>query len=258
MAYKRGFSLWKPKFHDGTYYCAADNLNSVHLIKSTDGMNWEYVSTITTQYKPSETALTFLKDGTLLAFSRLNDKGTLGDTRAGFSKSSPPYSSWEFKLGGTQHFSGPAAELVGNTVLVSSRTLLSSWGLSPNPKVPGDGGQRTALYIFDVDTMSLSSPVMLPTETGGDSSYPGILPTGNNRALVCWYDGSRNYGSPSPSNIWLAQTRIVPEPRINSAIMTGAALLAMSCRLRKQYHLPSVTFMRECTKGDKDDDISDK
>ena len=205
-----GAQFWKPKSHNGIYYTGADVGNSTYLLKSPDGINsWEVVSTITSLYGPTETSLVFLKDDRLLALVRINDK-VPGATVGGFYLSSPPYTSWTTgTIDESHHFSGPAAALVNDTILVASRTLVEDWGLPPEPPL---ANQRTALYTFDVKTMSLGFPVMLPTREGGDSSYPGILPTGRNRAVMCWHDGDTDYGSEDPSaisNIWLAHIKIV-------------------------------------------------
>ena len=90
-------------------------------------------------------------------------------------------------------------------MVVASRTLLPDWGLKSEPPL---GPQRTVLYTLNPQTLRLELQAILPTEQGGDSSYPGILPIGDGEALVCWHDGSRKYAAPNPSNIWLARIRI--------------------------------------------------
>jgi len=203
QTYEDGYSFWKPKAHKGLYYAAADISGRAELLKSTDGINWQLVSIISDNYATTETSLVFLEDNRLLALSRQNSSP--GGHWPGFSISSPPYTSWDYVLGNHTHFSGPAAALVGDTIVVASRTILPDWGL---PSEQGLDDQRTALYTFNLKTMRLELEAMLPTETGGDSSYPGILPTGKDCAVVCWHDGSTTWHEPSPSNIWLAHIRV--------------------------------------------------
>lgn len=201
--YKEGWQLWKPKEHKGVYYAPADCLTcgfEVELLQSTDGIEWRSVSTITKTNKPTETAITFLPDGRCLAVIRQNVSGH----PIGFAIAEPPYSNWELSSG-KGHFSGPAIDMVGETIVVAGRTLRESWNL---PQEPGLEHQRTALFTVDLESMSLKLQAMLPTETGGDSSYPGIQPMGDDRALVCWYDGSTDWDHPNPSNIWLAEIEV--------------------------------------------------
>lgn len=205
--YKKAWQLWKPKQHKGAYYVAADCLSCGHkseLLKSTDGIHWKSIGLITDKNLPTETAITFLPDDRILAVIRQNVAGH----PPGFAIAEPPYTDWKVSSG-KGHFSGPAIDLVGGTVVIASRTLLEDWNL---PQIPGLEHQRTALYTFNLESMSLELQAILPTETGGDSSYPGIQRIGEDRALVCWHDGSTTWHHPSPSNIWLAEIRVQSQP----------------------------------------------
>ena len=186
------------------YYVAADISGRAELLKSTDGINWQFVSVISDRYNTTETSLVFLPDNRLLALSRQNKSP--GSHWPGFSISSPPYTSWDYTLGNEAYFGGPAAELIGDTIVVASRTYLGNWGL---PQEPPRENQRTALYRFNLKTMRLELQAMLPSKQGGDSSYPGILRLGNDRAIMCWYDGAIDCENPNPSEIWLAHIKIV-------------------------------------------------
>lgn len=207
-----GDQCWRPKAWKGTYYVACDYGNDrVDLLSSDDGLSWKYASTIMrrSKYAPTETAITFLKDGRCLAVTRGNTNQTCDPV---FSIASPPYKSWTYGHG-DKHFSGPAVERIGDTVIVVSRTVIGpdkgQWSFPRDRQIPDDDGQRTAVHIFDVETMSLETPILLPTKTSGDSSYPGILPIGEDRALLSWHYGNRHWGTPGPNDIWLAKIRIV-------------------------------------------------
>jgi hypothetical protein len=182
--YQAGWQLWKPKQYEGQFYVAADCItcgHKVELLTSTDAINWQSIAQITDTNAPTETAITFLPDGRLLAVIRQNIAGH----PPGFAIADPPYTDWQL-FGGQGHFSGPAIEMVGDTIVVASRTLLQDWNL---PSEPGLQDQRTAVYTFDLESMSLELQAILPTETGGDSSYPGIVPLDNDRALISDDDG---------------------------------------------------------------------
>ena len=107
--YDPGFSWWKPVSHGGRHYVAADVMEGdrrVDLLGSADGLKWETISTILSG-KFTETALLFLPDDRLLAVTR---QGRL-------SVAPPPYRAWTVVE--CDHVGGPAAALIGETVLVS-------------------------------------------------------------------------------------------------------------------------------------------
>lgn len=173
--YDPGFSWWKPVSHSGVHYVAADVMvgqRRVDLLRSTDGLRWEPVSTILPG-KFTETALTFLPDDRLLAFTR---QGRLSMAR-------PPYTEWE--AWECHHMGGPAAALVGDTVLVSGR---SSTEVHPDDQ---PGSSRTALYVLDIGNkvQPLRWVMNMPSFWGKDVSYPDFHVLDGRRALMCWYDG---------------------------------------------------------------------
>ena len=200
--------FWKPKFHDGWYYVACDyNNDTVELLRSKDGLDWSRAATVIskTKYKPTETAIVFLKDGRCLAMMRLNGLG--GSTLPGYAIAKPPYTKWQFTLGKSVRFSGQAVERYGDTIVVASRAELGKkpgqWDF-PRGSIRKDRGHRTVLSTFDVESMRLKVHAVLPTERGYDNSYCGLLRTGKDRALVSWHDGDVK----TFSNIWLAHIRI--------------------------------------------------
>ncbi|MBC8355295.1 MAG: hypothetical protein H8E66_25240 [Planctomycetes bacterium] len=200
-----GDQFWKPKFYNGSYYVASDyNNDRVDLLKSTDGLSWRHTGTILegTKYKPTEIAIVFLEDGRCLALLRMNNIGPSG-TLPGFAISSPPYTSWDLTLGKAVRFSGHAVERFGDTILVASRAEL---GTGPGRwDIPGErASQRTVLYTFNLETMRLEFQALLPSEHYRDSSYVGLVKTGESSALMSWHDGNVR----SESNIWLARIRI--------------------------------------------------
>jgi hypothetical protein len=200
-AYQYNYGFWKPKSHGGVYYVAADVDDSasgapakergrVELLRSEDGLHWQPISIITQGNRCTETSLVFLKDESLVAITR----------QRVLSVSRPPYTQWS-RLGPERPFSmsGPAAELVGDTVLVSCRVHRRDI----SDQQPGE--TRTGLFTLDVESGSLEWRMNLPTQWGGDQSYAGILPDGEKRALVSYYDGQMYQpGVPVQSDIMLA------------------------------------------------------
>jgi len=176
--YTGGFSVWKPRSHEGVHFMAADVLGNdprVELLKSLDGLKWERVSNILqVGRKMTETDLVFLRDGTLLALTR---QGRL-------SRSQPPYTEW------TNHncpgLGGPALCRVGDTVLAAGRCSTERY---PDDQ-PG-GESRTGLFVVDTETMKLHWKMNLLSQWGGDNAYPHLYPLDDRRALCAWYDGER-------------------------------------------------------------------
>ena len=191
--YQQGFSLWKPVTHKGVHFAAADIMTGerrVELVRSKDGVDWQKVSTILTG-NYTETALLFLKDDTLLAFSR-QGKVLL---------SQPPYTQWKKHAG--IGLGGPAAALVGNTVVVGGRTSTKSY--------PDDqpGTSRTGLFTFDPATLKFQHQMNMITQWGRDDSYPHFLTLDDQRVLMVWYTGQGyQRGVAKQADLFLAQIRI--------------------------------------------------
>ena len=98
---------------------------------------------------------------------------------------------------------GPAAELIGDTVVVCCR--------GRKQEFPDDapGQYRTSLLTLDRANMKLNWHTNLPTEWGGDLSYAGILPLDDERFLLSFYDGELyEKGVPKRSDVKLAEIRI--------------------------------------------------
>ena len=182
-AYDPPWSLWKPKTHAGIHYVAADIMEGnprLDLLESHDGLRWNKVSTIL-EGEYTETALLFLPDDSLLAFTRQGPGPSISHAR-------PPYSRWKVYEG--PKMGGPDAVLVGNTILVTGRSYNYVYpddqliGTAPKKSI-----QRTALWTFDMDRMRVKWKMHMPTQFGGDVSYPHFLVLDDRRVLMLWYDG---------------------------------------------------------------------
>ena len=194
--YDPGFSWWKPVSHGGRHYVAADVMEGdrrVDLLGSADGLKWETISTILSG-KFTETALLFLPDDRLLAVTR---QGRL-------SVAPPPYRAWTVVE--CDHVGGPAAALIGETVLVSGR---SSSEVHPDDQ---PGSTRTALYVLDMENQGrpLRWVMNMPSFWGGDVSYPDFQVLDDRRALFTWYD-AQGYerGVAKQADLILATLRLV-------------------------------------------------
>jgi hypothetical protein len=97
-----GWLFWRPKTQDGiTFYNAAywwEHGKSV-LLKSTDGIRWEIISTIHEGGRNDETEIEFLPDGRMLATARLEygeGEVIFGDPKGAtlITVAEPPYTTW--------------------------------------------------------------------------------------------------------------------------------------------------------------------
>ena len=192
--YDPTFSWWKPVAHRGRYYVAADIMRGdrrVELLQSTDGIRWQPVSTIL-QGAFTETSLLFLPDDSLLAFTR---QGRL-------SISKPPYTTWESSP--INGLGGPAAALVGDTVLVAGRTSSESF--------PDDqpGTTRPGIFRLDREQKRLRWVTHMPLIWGRDVSYPDFHVLDKRRALIACYDGQGyQRGAAKQADLLLATHRLV-------------------------------------------------
>lgn len=201
------WSLWKPKTHKGIHYVAADIMGAsprLDLLKSSDGLRWEKVSTIL-EGEYTETALLFLPDDSLLAFTRQGPGPSISHARR-------PYTQWTVYDG--PKMGGPDAVLVDNSILVTGRSYNYVYpddqliGTDPKKSI-----QRTALWTFDMDRMRVKWKMNMLTQHGGDASYAHFLALDDHRVLMLWYDGegyltADDVRTVQKSDIFLAVLRV--------------------------------------------------
>jgi len=140
-----------------------------HLVRTTDGVNYQLISTFDIPGRPNETTLRFLPDGEMVAWVRRergNQAGWIGFSRA-------PYREWSWKeqsarLGGPNFIVLPGGQLIGVT-----RGHLAD--------------RKTSTYVAQLGRDGQIDPlVTLPS--GDDTSYAGLVRRGD-RLLVSYYSG---------------------------------------------------------------------
>ena len=184
--YEPQFILWKPLVHDGTFYAAAHKKDetaagkgrAVHLVKSTDGVKWEKVSTIRAGNWESETTLLFDARHHATAFLRQK----YGSPQAQILESDPPYAEWRARPADAPHFSGHSVHTFRGVTYLLSRTLVA--------------GKATGSRIYVFAGGKLTPYCDLPA--GGDCAYLEAVEDGANM-LVSYY--STHEGT---TNIYLA------------------------------------------------------
>ena len=213
-------NFWRPRVHDGVIYVASDTLNigrsdyqtpaeeanpdlyRVDLLRSTDGLAWEKVSTIVAgkgrgQWGSgvTETEIVFRPDGELWALVRQNI----------LARACPPYLDWTIWTAGTGKIGGPAMICIGNDLYAGGRF----YGL-PNNK-DGKHPQVTSLWKYDEAAERLERIADLPKAAYADCSYPGFVAT-EDGVYVVYYSG-HTYGETAEArstkaDIYLAKLNI--------------------------------------------------
>ncbi len=211
-----GWLFWRPKTQDGvTFYNAAywwEHGKSV-LLKSTDGIQWEIVSTIHEGGRNDETEIEFLPDGRLLATARLEygtGEGIFGDPRGStlITVAEPPYTAWP---AGVQSL---VTRLDGPYIFSYHDRVYAIGRFQPNPGKAGpltDQGSclaRKRTSIFEVRQTGLAYLTDLPSD--GDTSYVGLVLDGDT-AYASYYTSPIDHdyawilGMLSPSAVRMAK-----------------------------------------------------
>jgi hypothetical protein len=151
--------LWNVTWYDGTVYGvvyqgAKNELNSwtTHLVKSKDGIQYEYVSSMEISTNPNEADVKFLSDGKMIVIVR-GSPGAIG-------VSSAPYKNWNWNLLPVK-LGGPEFVVLENNSLVCATR-------EDNP----GNAHRTILAQVSL-TGNYKKILTLPS--GGDTSYAGLV-----------------------------------------------------------------------------------
>ncbi len=205
-------NFWRPKVHDGVIYVASDTLNigrsdyqtraeaanpdlyRVDLLRSTDGLAWEKVSTIVEGSKVTETELVFWPDGELWALTRQNI----------LSRARPPYLDWTHKNLGIEGggIGGPGMIRIGNDVYAAGRF----YGfLAEGSKM------ATSLWKYNEAAEMFERIADLPKAAYADMGYAGFVAT-EDGVYVVYYSG-HTYGETAEArstkaDIYLAKLNI--------------------------------------------------
>jgi hypothetical protein len=215
-----GWLFWRPKTQDGvTFYNSAywyQHGKSV-LLKSTDGINWQLVSTIHEGGHNDETEIIFLPDGRLLATARL-EYDSWGDGMFGqplgstlITISEAPYTTWtdllESKI---TRLDGPYLFTYHDRVYAVGRFQPDLGGSGPLTD-QGSILARKRTSLFEVRMDGLAYLTDLPSD--GDTSYAGLVIV-NNTAYISYYTSPINHdyswilGMLSPSQVRMAQVNL--------------------------------------------------
>jgi hypothetical protein len=181
--------LWRPaRFEDG-FWCAAYGAGGVHLLRSDDGLAWRRGVELLPPGLGNEAALLRLPDRRTVAVVR-----GVGDETF-VLESDPPYHAWGRRR--VAHWmQAPCAALVGGRAVVAGRA-------------------RTASKDYVARLWELSGEfaprALLDLPSGGDCSYCGLVPDGDDALLVSWYSQHSHMGVPgfaigkAPADVYLGR-----------------------------------------------------
>lgn len=139
---------------------------AIHLVKTTDGVNYDLVSSFEHEGTPGESTVLIQDDGTMMFIIRNKMVTNLGTSKA-------PYTNWEWKnfelaLGGPD-----LIRLPNNKIILGTREINGT----------DKTNHRMVLGTLTADG-TFTKRVQLVS--GGDTSYPGML-VHEGKLWVCYY-----------------------------------------------------------------------
>ncbi len=215
-----GWLFWRPKTQDGvTFYNAAywhEHGKSI-LLKSTDGINWQTVSTIHTGGRNDETEIEFMANGDMLATARLEYGGfadgafgdPLGSTLITISR--PPFTAWTDLLESkVTRLDGPYLFTNNGRIFAVGR-YQADLGQSGLLTDQGSVLARKRTSLFEIRPDGLAYLTDLPSD--GDTSYEGLVLIGD-IAYISYYTSPIDHdyawilGMLSPSQVRMAKVNL--------------------------------------------------
>ncbi len=214
--YRDGFWLWGVgRGKDGFYGLAYGNESTegdrkpteLHLVQSTDGLDWEFVSVVTKN--GSEATFRIAADGAMRVAIRGGD-----ENRFTLATASPPYADWRLQDLG-EVIPAPYLVEVGGVEYVIGRRHVRDPGGPGGPGGPGSPEDREQIVerhtgIWRLENGGIVHVLDLPS--GGDTSYAGVVQQEDGSLLISYYSqhevekGEKHYLY--PANIYLARVRL--------------------------------------------------
>ena len=215
-----GWLFWRPKSTDGvTFYNSAYwyQHGKAVLLKSTDGINWQTISTIHSGGHNDETEIQFLPDERLLATARL-EYDSWGDGMFGqplgstlITVSEAPYTTWTDLLESkVTRLDGPYLFTYHNRIFAVGR-YQPDLGRSGPFTDQGSILSRKRTSLFEVRLDGLAYLTDLPSD--GDTSYSGLILDGDT-AYISYYTSPVDHdyawilGMLSPSQVRMAKVNL--------------------------------------------------
>ena len=188
--YKPPFWLWGPMYDavSDTFWCAPHAIpgvgvsekRQIHLIKSKDGIRWEFVSQVVPYNNASESTLWFKKDRTMVVAIRRKY-----DDKHAIAVAKPPYKKWNVTLM-PKILEGHHFHEIGGQLFLPSRAAYAGKDkrVLANPKIYGSRRPYSLIYRF-TDEHTLQPWATM--DSMGDCSYPYLLETKAGDILCVYY-----------------------------------------------------------------------
>ncbi len=198
--------FWRPKTLDNiTWYCTASSAPQTKciLLKSTDGFNWEKVSSIAEGTGLAEIELLFLSDKRMLISIRdeVDHDTVLGRTTAGtgLGISKPPYKEWKGTVDALTKLDGPVLFKITDSSNNSRYFAVGRFQPDRDIFFTASGSvfsrKRTSLFEFINLDKSPELRYISDLPSSGDTAYGGVIVEGNH-VYISYYSSppDRDYG----------------------------------------------------------------
>ncbi|MFX1449416.1 MAG: hypothetical protein ACFFCM_01155 [Promethearchaeota archaeon] len=192
-----GWLFWRPKTRDNkTWYVPAywRGHGASILLNSTDGINWEFVSTIFLGERNDETDIEFFPDGRMISTGRLEGESEFlfGDNSGstGIAVSKFPYKSWTYFKSQITRLDGPCLFEYSGKIFAVGRYEPQN---DPVFHQQGSFFNRKRTSLFQVTEIGLVYLADLPS--CGDTSYAGVVIRGD-QAYISYYSSPINQDLP--------------------------------------------------------------
>lgn len=211
--YRAGYWLWGVgRANDRFYGLAYGNEpgdregrpTELHLVQSTDGLDWELVSVVTKN--GSEATFRVTADGAMRVAIRGGD-----ENRFTMAVAKPPFTDWRLQDLGDVIPAPRLVEVGGREYVIGRQHVRDPGG----PGGPGDADgperiveRRTSIWRVEEDGVVH----VLDLPSGGDTSYVGVVQQEDGALLLSYYSqhevetGEKHFLY--PANIYLAKVRL--------------------------------------------------
>jgi hypothetical protein len=237
-----GWCLWRPRTLNGTtWYCSVykNDQTDCSMFKTTDGINWIFVSKIASGVGISEDELTFLSDGRMLVSIRneLNSAAVVGDVNAGtlLAIAAPPYTSWSVTLDKLTKLDGPCLFNINDTSNVTHYFAVGRFQPEVDSMLTAMGSvfakKRTSLFEFVNLSATPALRYISDLPSSGDSTYEGVV-IESDRLYITYYTND-----PARDPAWLLGM-LIPSDIILTNISVASLLDAANNPLVPNIVLP--------------------
>ncbi|MHA1791705.1 MAG: hypothetical protein ACTSVI_03610 [Promethearchaeota archaeon] len=220
-----GWLFWRPKTIDNITWWVTGywyKKGQCILLNSTDGFNWNKISSVFNASGNDEDALVFLPDGRILITGRVEIEvdSIFGDVNAGtmLCVAEPPYTNWKCKLDKTTRLDGPNLfTLLDNKTNTTRVFALGRYQPDRDALFTALGSVFSKKYTSLFEFVNLSETPQLKyisdLPSSGDTSYGGVLVQGD-RLYASYYssdikkDPAWILGMILPSDIYMINMSI--------------------------------------------------